>query len=63
MLISKMCVIPDSQVHHTTCVGHSEVDEQLQVCDGEAKKIHTQGVSVDYSELRVSLISILLILK
>ncbi|KAL9868114.1 ATPase family AAA domain-containing protein 2-like [Geothlypis trichas] len=42
----------DSQVHHTTCVGHSEVDEQLQVCDGEAKKIHTQEVSVDYSELR-----------
>ncbi|XP_074407025.1 ATPase family AAA domain-containing protein 2-like [Zonotrichia albicollis] len=41
----------DSQVHHTTCVGHSQVDEQLQVC-GEAKKIHTQGVSVDYSELR-----------
>ncbi|XP_037984074.1 LOW QUALITY PROTEIN: ATPase family AAA domain-containing protein 2-like [Motacilla alba alba] len=42
----------DSQVHHTACVGHSQVDEQLLVCDGEAKKIHTQGVSVDYSELR-----------
>ncbi|KAM7035885.1 ATPase family AAA domain-containing protein 2-like [Passerculus sandwichensis] len=42
----------DSQLHHTTCVGHSQVDEQLQVC-GEAKKINTQGVSVDYSELRV----------
>ncbi|XP_063006939.1 ATPase family AAA domain-containing protein 2-like [Melospiza melodia melodia] len=41
----------DSPLHHTTCVGHSQVDEQLQVC-GEAKKIHTQGVSVDYSELR-----------
>ncbi|XP_059701074.1 ATPase family AAA domain-containing protein 2-like [Haemorhous mexicanus] len=42
----------DSQVHHTACVGHSQVDEQLRVCDGEAKKIHTEGVSVDYSELR-----------
>ncbi|XP_041268950.1 ATPase family AAA domain-containing protein 2-like [Onychostruthus taczanowskii] len=42
----------DSQVHPTACVGHSQLDEQLQVCDGEAKKIHTQGVSVDYSELR-----------
>ncbi|XP_030820297.1 ATPase family AAA domain-containing protein 2-like [Camarhynchus parvulus] len=42
----------DSQVHHTTCVGHSQVDEQLQVYDGEGKKIQTQGVSVDYSELR-----------
>ncbi|KAM4790847.1 LOW QUALITY PROTEIN: ATPase family AAA domain-containing protein 2-like [Cyanocitta cristata] len=42
----------DSRVHHTTCVGHSQVDEQPKVCDGKAKKIHTQGVSVDYSELR-----------
>ncbi|KAF2981979.1 hypothetical protein EK904_011933, partial [Melospiza melodia maxima] len=41
----------NSPLHHTTCVGHSQGDEQLQVC-GEAKKIHTQGVSVDYSELR-----------
>lgn len=61
--MTQMCVIPDSQVHHTTCVGHSQVDEQPEVCDGKAKKIHTQGVSMDYSELRVSLISILLILK
>lgn len=41
------------------------MDEQPGVCDGngKAKEIHTQGVSVDYSELKVSLISILLILK
>lgn len=60
-----MRVIPDSQVPHTACVGHSQVDEQPGVCDGngKAKEIHTQGVSVDYSELKVSLISILLILK
>ncbi|XP_077027311.1 ATPase family AAA domain-containing protein 2-like [Agelaius phoeniceus] len=43
----------DSQVHHATCVGHSQLDEQLQVCGGEARKFHTQGVSVDYSELRL----------
>lgn len=55
-----MCVIPDSRVPHTACVGHSQVDEQAQICDGngKAKKIHTREVSVDYSELRVSLISI-----
>lgn len=59
----KMCVVPDSQVHHATCEGHSQVDEQPQVCDEKAKKIPTWGLSVDYSELRVSLISILVILK
>lgn len=57
-----MYVVPDSQVDHTTCVGHSQVDEQPQASDGKAKKIHTPEVSVDYSELRVSLISILLVL-
>ncbi|XP_014739027.1 PREDICTED: ATPase family AAA domain-containing protein 2-like [Sturnus vulgaris] len=44
--------VPDSQVHHTTCVGHSQVDEQPRVCDEIAKEIHTQEVPVDYSELR-----------
>lgn len=60
-----MCIIPDSRVPRTACLGHSQVDEQPQVCDGngKAKEINTQGVSVDYSELRVSLVSILLILK
>lgn len=39
------------------------VDVQSQVCDGKAKKIYTWGVFLDYPDLRVSLISILLILK
>ncbi|KAL2308297.1 hypothetical protein Nmel_001310 [Mimus melanotis] len=42
----------DSEVHHTTCVGHSQVDEQ-------AEEIHTQEVSVDYSELRQVLDSVI----
>ncbi|XP_023776654.1 ATPase family AAA domain-containing protein 2-like isoform X4 [Cyanistes caeruleus] len=41
-----------SQVHHTTYVGHSQVDEQPRVCDGKEKNIHTQEVFVNYSELR-----------
>ncbi|XP_027757727.1 ATPase family AAA domain-containing protein 2-like isoform X1 [Empidonax traillii] len=49
----------DSQVHHTNCVGCSQVDEQPQVCDGKAMKIHTQEVSVDYSELKQVLDSII----
>ncbi|KAJ7401198.1 ATPase family AAA domain-containing protein 2 [Pitangus sulphuratus] len=49
----------DSQIHHTNYVGCSQVDEQPQVCDGKAMKIHTQGVSVDYSELKQVLDSLI----
>ncbi|XP_005042238.2 PREDICTED: ATPase family AAA domain-containing protein 2-like [Ficedula albicollis] len=51
--------VPDSQVHHTACVGHSQVDEQVQVCDEKANDICTWEVSVDYSELRQVLDSVI----
>ncbi|KAF4803144.1 ATPase family AAA domain-containing protein 2 [Turdus rufiventris] len=53
--------VPDSQVDHTTCVGHSQVDEQPQASDGKTKKIYTPEVSVDYSELRQVLDSIIVV--
>ncbi|XP_027494751.1 ATPase family AAA domain-containing protein 2-like isoform X1 [Corapipo altera] len=49
----------DSQVRHTNYAGRSQVDEQPQVCDRKAMKIHTRGVSVDYSELKQVLDSII----
>ncbi|XP_017667876.1 PREDICTED: ATPase family AAA domain-containing protein 2-like isoform X4 [Lepidothrix coronata] len=48
-----------SQVRHTNYVGRSQVDEQPPVCDRKATKIHTRGVSVDYSELKQVLDSII----
>ncbi|XP_064506713.1 ATPase family AAA domain-containing protein 2-like isoform X2 [Pseudopipra pipra] len=49
----------DSQVRHTNYAGRSQVDEQPRVCDRKAMKIPTQGVSVDYSELKQVLDSII----
>ncbi|XP_039235783.1 ATPase family AAA domain-containing protein 2-like isoform X2 [Pipra filicauda] len=49
----------DSQVRHTNYAGRSQVDEQPRICDRKAMKIHTRGVSVDYSELKQVLDSII----
>lgn len=57
------CVIPDSWVHCMTQTRRSRLEEQRAIGVEKVVDILSQQVTVDHYELKVSLISVLLILK